>query len=208
MQRRALRSIVAASDPSLWPHGSAREGASVDDLGCVWSVATCSSGRPVDPPRQCGYSVRPLLGRAAAQRSDAPAPRSRPGRCGAPPIQARRHRRFTMLRHPARASDAIVVVNEAGRVLLAGLRRQALGGWQAGADATRRRDSLEFAVHELRSQHSTEATHRGVSRRPGSSPGSTVQRSGWRATNDALGTREGEPTHAIVEGHPEAVVVS
>jgi hypothetical protein len=158
----------------------------VDDPGCAWSVANCSSGRPVDPPRQCGSSAWPLLGRAAAQRSDAPAPRSTPGRCGAPPIEARRHRRFTMLRHPARASDAIVV-NEAGRVLLAGSRRQASGGWQAGADATRRRESLEFAVHDLRSEHSTEATHRGVSRRPGSSRGSTVQRSVGELQNDALG---------------------
>lgn len=117
---------VAPGDPSVWPHGSAREG----PARMTWNVsarllATCSSG-PGGPPATVRFFCLPFLGRAAAQRSDAPAPDQHPGRSGAPPIQARRHRRFTVSCHSARASEA-VVVNEAGRVLLAGPRPKTLG---------------------------------------------------------------------------------
>lgn len=72
--------VVAPGDPSVWPHGSAREG----PARMTWNVsarllATCSSG-PGGPPATVRCFCLPFLGRAAAQRSDAPAPRSTPGK--------------------------------------------------------------------------------------------------------------------------------
>ncbi len=91
-------------------------------LGCLRPVRPA----PVDPLRQCGASACPFWGERRRSEVTRQPPDQHPGKSGAPPIQARRHRRFTVSCHSARASEA-VVVNEAGRVLLAGPRRQTLG---------------------------------------------------------------------------------
>ncbi|MET4118391.1 hypothetical protein ABIB85_004840 [Bradyrhizobium sp. JR1.5] len=179
--------------------------ASVDDLGCVWSVATCSS------VRRCGSSACPFLGRAAAQRSDAPAPRDR-HREGAARRRSKRDDIVALrcLAIPAWASEAIVV-NEAGRGLTRGTAAPGVGRMAGGR---RRYETARFSRicstwPEIRALNGGYAP--GVSRCPAPAVAGPFSAAVGEPQNEALGSREGEPTHAIVEVHPlraEAVVVS
>ncbi|MGY4364000.1 hypothetical protein ACVW1A_000065 [Bradyrhizobium sp. LB1.3] len=138
---------VSAGGSSVWSRQRGGR-ASADDLGCAWSVARELFVQPAGGPlRPCGTAC--LFGRAAAQRSDAQpldGHRDGPARRRTP---ASRHRHSSLPRHPAREPKASVV-DEAGRVLLVGPGGAASGEWQGGTDATRWRDSLEFALHGLR----------------------------------------------------------
>ncbi|MET4608573.1 hypothetical protein ABIB90_008079 [Bradyrhizobium sp. JR4.1] len=118
---------VAPGDPSLWPHGSAREG----PARMTWDVsarllATCSSGRPVESPASVWFFCLPFLGRAAAQRSDARAPQSTPGKVRRPADPSETASSLYGV-SPFSAGVRAIVANEAGRVLLAGPPRQTLG---------------------------------------------------------------------------------
>lgn len=195
MQRRALGSMSRLAIRRCG-HTAVQRGASVDDLGCVWSVATCSSRPAGGPPATARLFCLPFFGRAAAQRSDGPA--------------ADRHREGAA-RHPSKRDDIVALrclAIHLGRLSCrerggeGASRETAAPGVGRMAGGSRRYVAAQFSRFrrtgpEIRALNGGDA--------PGRVPLPEFQLFSaalGELQNGALGTREGEATHAIVEAHP------